>query len=130
VFSQVLQNVQERVDLALKAFFRRVKFLEKNRAITAFKVKDDTIPSRILNLFRGFEHQGLLDNHNLTKSTSDVAWKMLVNINSYKAESAGSKVILIDPRNTSKMCSRCGILVEKSLSDRIYNCPQCGADNG
>jgi putative transposase len=25
VFSQVLQNVQERVDLALKAFFRRVK---------------------------------------------------------------------------------------------------------
>lgn len=29
VFSQVLQNVQERVDLAFKAFFRRVKADEK-----------------------------------------------------------------------------------------------------
>jgi len=29
VFSQVLQNVHERVDLALKAFFRRVKAGEK-----------------------------------------------------------------------------------------------------
>ena len=29
VFSQVLQNVQERVDLAFKAFFRRVKVGEK-----------------------------------------------------------------------------------------------------
>ena len=29
VFSQVLQNVQARVDLALKAFFRRVKAGEK-----------------------------------------------------------------------------------------------------
>src|SRR5215211_2358331 len=29
VFSQVLQNVQERVDLAFKAFFRRVKAGEK-----------------------------------------------------------------------------------------------------
>ena len=29
VFSQVLQNVQERVDLALKAFFRRIKTGEK-----------------------------------------------------------------------------------------------------
>ena len=29
VFSQVLQNVQHRVDLALKAFFRRIKIGEK-----------------------------------------------------------------------------------------------------
>ena len=76
--------------------------------------------------FEDLNIKGMLHNHNLGKSISDVAWKMLVNITSYKAESAGSKVILVDPRNSSKMCSRCGILVEKSLSDRIHNCPQCG----
>ena len=47
-------------------------------------------------------------------------------LTSYKAARAGSVVILVDPRNTSKMCSRCGILVEKTLSDRVHSCPHCG----
>ncbi|HRW33203.1 MULTISPECIES: zinc ribbon domain-containing protein, partial [Methanothrix] len=38
----------------------------------------------------------------------------------------GSMVVLVDPRNTSKMCSRCGILVQKDLSERVHNCTQCG----
>ncbi len=67
-----------------------------------------------------------MHNHNLAKSISDVSWNMLVNITSYKAANAGSMVVLIDPKNTSKVCSRCGILVEKSLSDRIHNCSHCG----
>ena len=25
-----------------------------------------------------------------------------------------------------KMCSRCGILIEKALSDSVHNCPHCG----
>ena len=68
----------------------------------------------------------MLHNHCLAKSISDVAWNMLVTLTSYKAESAGSMVVLVDPRNTSKMCSRCGLLVEKALSNRVHNCPQCG----
>jgi len=68
----------------------------------------------------------MVQNHSLAKSISDVAWNMLVNITSYKAASAGSIVILVDPRNTSKMCSRCGSLVEKSLSDRVHSCHCCG----
>ncbi|AEB69509.1 conserved domain transposase IS605 family [Methanothrix soehngenii GP6] len=47
-------------------------------------------------------------------------------LTSYKAASAGSVVVLVDPRNTSKMCSRCGTLIEKSLSDRVHNCTLCG----
>ena len=68
----------------------------------------------------------MVHNHCLAKSISDVAWNMLVTLTSYKAASAGSVVVLVDPRNTSKMCSRCGILVEKTLSDRVHNCTQCG----
>jgi putative transposase len=29
-------------------------------------------------------------------------------------------------RNTSKQCSRCGTMVEKSLSVRVHVCPVCG----
>jgi putative transposase len=68
----------------------------------------------------------MMQNHNLAKSIGDVAWNMLVTLTSYKAASAGSMVVLVDPRNTSKMCSRCGILVQKDLSERVHNCTQCG----
>jgi putative transposase len=68
----------------------------------------------------------MLQNHHLAKSISDAAWRMLVTVKSYKAESAGSMVILVDPRNTSQLCSRCGLKVPKSLSDRVHECSQCG----
>ena len=37
-------------------------------------------------------------------------------------------VVLINPRNTSKMCSNpdCGKLVEKDLSVRVHECAHCG----
>lgn len=68
----------------------------------------------------------MLHNHCLAKSIADAAWFQLVQFVSYKAENAGRSVVLVDPRNTSKRCSRCGSLVDKSLSDRIHSCPVCG----
>jgi len=61
----------------------------------------------------------------LSKSISDASWSLLLRLISYKAESAGSKAIFVDPRNTSQMCSFCGALVPKQLKDRIHKCPFC-----
>jgi transposase len=47
---------------------------------------------------------------------------------SHKAVDAGRKCILVDPRNTSKKCSRCGTLVEKDLNVRVHSCPICGLE--
>ena len=44
----------------------------------------------------------------------------------YKAESAGVEVRLVNPRNTSQMCSGCGKIVPKELKDRVHCCPHCG----
>ena len=109
---KVVQRVHERIANKRYEFAHKTSWMLVNRF--------GTICFEDLNI------KGKLQNRNLAKSISDVAWKMLVIITSYKAESAGSKVILVDPRNSSKMCSRCGILVEKSLSDRIHNYPQAG----
>jgi len=65
-------------------------------------------------------------NHRLAKSIADVAWNMFITITKSKAEEAGSKVVLVDPRNTSQQCSRCGMIVAKTLSDRVHSCPHCG----
>ncbi|MCK9597214.1 transposase, partial [Candidatus Pacearchaeota archaeon] len=47
-------------------------------------------------------------------------------LTSYKAESAGRNMILVNPRYTSQQCSQCNTIVKKALSERTHRCPQCG----
>jgi len=77
-------------------------------------------------VFEDLDIKKMLKNHCLAKSISDVAWNMLVKATESKAAYAGSKVVLVDPRNTSKMCSRCGLMVKKDLFERIHSCSECG----
>jgi putative transposase len=104
------------------------------------------IHERIANKRRNFAHQesrqlvnrfaiivfeklnvrGMLKNHCLAKSIVDAAWSQLVNYTTYKAANAGRRVAQVNPRQTSKMCSRCGEMVEKDLSIRVHACPGCG----
>ena len=45
----------------------------------------------------------------------------------FKAAEAGTTLILVDPRNTSRTCSMCGnVKSELPLSVRIYHCEHCG----
>lgn len=111
---------------ALKVVERVHERIANKRCEFAHKISRDLVDRFGLIAFEDLNIIGMTHNHNLAKSIGDVAWNMLVNITSYKAANAGSMVILVDPRNTSKMCSRCGILVEKALSDRVHNCSQCG----
>ncbi len=77
-------------------------------------------------VFEDLNITNMQKNHHLAKSIADVAWNQFVTITTSKAEDAGSHVILVNPRNTSQMCSRCGMIVAKKLSDRIHACPHCG----
>jgi len=63
--------------------------------------------------------------HNLNRTIMDSSWDKFVFLCSYKAENAGGKVIKVNPKNTTKMCSRCGVLVVKDLSERVHSC-SCG----
>ena len=63
----------------------------------------------------------------LAKATHDAGWVSFLNILSYKAEEAGTRVVAVNPRNTTQSCSSCGALpeIEKALSERVHVCP-CG----
>ncbi len=39
---------------------------------------------------------------------------------------AGRTVVKVDPKNTTQMCSNCGEIVRKGLSERVHNCHNCG----
>lgn len=62
----------------------------------------------------------------LNRGIADAAWSQLAQFTAYKAEDAGRLFLQVDPRNTSKKCSRCGLLVDKDLSVRVHDCPHCG----
>lgn len=70
---------------------------------------------------------GMVRNHHLAKSISDASWGKFFNLLSYKAEEAGRELIKVNPKNTSRKCSQCGIInQELKLSDRIWVCGVCG----
>jgi len=69
----------------------------------------------------------MVQNHHLAKSISDAGWGQFLDILSAKAESAGHRVIRVNPRYTTQKCFQCGELVQKSLSVRTHICPFCGS---
>lgn len=68
----------------------------------------------------------MLGNHWLAKSISDASWNTFINMLSYKAVMCGGQLVKVNPRNTSKTCSKCGTIAEMPLSKREFLCPSCG----
>lgn len=62
----------------------------------------------------------------MNRSIGDVAWRKFVQCLAYKAEKADRTCVLVDPKNTTQLCSDCGEIVKKDLSVRTHKCPHCG----
>ena len=63
----------------------------------------------------------------LTKSIQDAGWGLFVSLCTSKAEEAGRTLLKVDPRFTSQVCSQCGRVKKKDVSQRWHEC-ECGAD--
>lgn len=111
---------------ALKAVQRVHERIANRREDFVQKVSLDLVRNYDLITFEDLNIKGMIKNHKLAKHIADVAWNKLVTITSYKAEWAGKRVELVNPCNTSQMCSGCGQIVKKELSERIHSCPYCG----
>ena len=53
----------------------------------------------------------------------DVAFHELRGIVKYQMEKYGKKVVLVDPRDSSKTCAKCGYVKDLALSDGVFECP-------
>ena len=113
----------------------------KNKA----KLKVATIHEKIANTRLDYLHKqanSLLSRYSLiameklnitnmsrqshSKNINDASWGIFTNILCYKAEEAGSKIVFVNPKDTTKMCSNCGTKTDKHLWERTHNCPSCG----
>ena len=63
----------------------------------------------------------------LNRGIGDASISTLYAMTRYKAESAGGRVIAVDPRNTSQDCSFCGGREPGARKKDRYRC-SCGAD--
>jgi len=67
-----------------------------------------------------------LARSSLAKDVHDASWAKFISLLRYKAAKAGTRLIEVDPRNTTQNCSGCGVKVPKELGDRQHECPHCG----
>ncbi|GAA2415914.1 hypothetical protein GCM10010191_27860 [Actinomadura vinacea] len=77
----------------------------------------------------GFLPNGAAAKAGLNNSIHDVGWGVFLGILAHKAESAGRKLIPVDPRNTSRTCPRqlCGhASAENRPTQDKFCCAHCG----
>ena len=101
-----------------KVAFQRKDYLHK---LTTHLVKQyDVIVIEDLKV------KNLQKNHHLAKAIANASWSIFRQMLEYKCQWYGKKLIVVDPKNTSRICSKCGYNSgEKPLNIREWTCPKC-----
>lgn len=70
---------------------------------------------------------GMIKNRRLSRAISDVGWYALRQMLEYKSRYRGRRLAVIDRWTpTTKACSQCGCVRDMQLSERTFNCDECG----
>ena len=111
---------------AVMLLAKKYEKIANQRKDMAHKVSRILINNNDMIAHEDLQIKNMVKNHNLAKSISDASWGMLFNFLAYKASDAGRRVVAVPPAYTSQICSKCGEIVKKKLSERWHNCPICG----
>lgn len=99
--------------------------IANRRKDTNHKISRYLVNHYDLIVFEDLKITNMVKNRNLAKSIMEAGWRQLIDFTTYKAEEAGKKVELVNPHNTSQVCSECGQIVKKTLAERVHRC-DCG----
>lgn len=70
--------------------------------------------------------KSLLENAGNARNTHEVGWRDFITILKHHGRKRGCHVVEVDPADTTKECSQCGVKTEKPLWVREHSCPSCG----
>jgi putative transposase len=138
---QCTKNAAKALRKAQRAVARKRRHSKRQRKA---KLRVARLSAHIANQRRDFSHKlsrALVNEHShiafedlnikglaagmLAKAVHNAAWNQIIQHVSYKAECAGSVVVLVDPRGTSQTCPECGTVKRKTLAEREHRC-ECG----
>lgn len=143
---RVLKKLSKKLAREQRKFSRK---MPKSRNREKARIRVAKVHEHIVNIRKDFLHKvstqivrenqtiavenlnvkGMLRNHRLAKSISDVSWSEFFHMLEYKADLYGSEVIKIDTfYPSSQICSVCGYknTKTKDLGVREWICPNCG----
>ena len=112
-YRKVVAKVYERVSNSRQDFLHKL----------SYKLVSDSQAVIVENL----NVRGMVRNHKLAKSISDVGWGTFANFLAYKLERKGAKLVEIDRWfPSSKLCQKCFYQIgEMPLDVREWTCPHC-----
>jgi putative transposase len=111
---------------ALKAVQRQQEHVANQRADFLHKLSYTLVQRYDGIALEDLTITNMVRNKHLSKSILDSGWGLFKQSLTYKAESAGRELCLVNPAYTSKTCSSCGAIFEGlKLSDRWVTC-DCG----
>lgn len=115
-----------------KARLRFAKLNEKirNRKLNFLHdVTNHLIDENQVIVMEDLNVKGMVRNHKLAESISEVNWGEFRRILTYKAAWHGRQLVFIDRfYPSSKRCNHCGYINKGlTLKDRLWVCPECGS---
>lgn len=130
-----LAKLQRRLSRKKKASANRKKARFKVARLhqRIFNQRQDFLHKTSFSLIKQFkiisveklQIKNMVQNHYLAKSISDASWGCFVQMLSYKVLNTGGQLIKVNPKNTSRTCSRCGNIQDMPLANREFKCLEC-----
>lgn len=108
-----------------KIYARKHLTVSRQRNEFAKRTARTLVQSNDLVAYENLVVKNMVKNHCLAKSINDVAWRLFRQWIEYFSKKYGRLAIAVKPHYTSQICSNCGALVKKTLSQRTHTC-KCG----
>jgi len=70
--------------------------------------------------------KSMLEGERNGRNTAEVGWRDFITILKHHGRKRGCHIVEVDPEDTTKACSQCGVKTEKLLWVREHSCPSCG----
>jgi putative transposase len=111
----------------VQALARRHRSVERARRDFHFKAARRLVERYDVIVVEDLNVRGL-SRGMLAMSVHDAGWASFLDVLSFKAAEAGKRVVRVDARGTSQICSGCGAepRERKPLSVRTHRCAACG----
>jgi putative transposase len=99
--------------------------VSRQRKDKAIKDALALVQSNDLVVYEALKVRNLVKNRKLAKSISDASWYQFTEWLNYFAKIYRIVCVAVPPHFTSQDCSVCGTRVQKTLSTRTHQCPNC-----